>query len=84
MNVAPAAPPRTRAHAEAVARELDWLGAVIEARLRGHFRPEAAPDLPPAPEAPGPETALGALIREAGLDAPATFPLPRVLTGAPL
>lgn len=69
MNVAPAAPPCTRPHAEAAARELDWLGAVIEARLRGHFRPEVAPDLPPAPEAPGPETALGALIREAGLDA---------------
>jgi len=65
----------TAAHARAIAAELAWLGQVIEARLTHFFAGKETPfPMPPAPE-PVAASALGDLIRLAGLDTEARLVL---------
>ncbi len=62
-------------HAEAVAAEISWLGQCIEIRLKHFFGgEERKAALPPPPDAE-PESALGQLLAETGMDAAARLVL---------
>ena len=54
-------------HATDTGRELAWLAAAIDARLKRFFAAGDAPDVPPPPEL-DPASAYGRLVAAAGLD----------------
>ena len=65
----------TAPHAAAVAAEISWLGACIDARLQHFFTNSAGkPPLPPPPP-PDPASALGQLLAETGMEAEARLVL---------
>lgn len=67
--------PDTDPHATALARELDWLAAVVTARLTHFFEGPGQPFRPPPPPDLPEGSALARLVAEGGLDARARLVL---------